>query len=52
MIIKPSRVQAGDHQQALNYIMAVGNEAKADNEEVHLLEGYAEGWHFIGEMSR
>lgn len=46
MIIDPSRIQAGDHQQALEYILAVGNDAKHENEEVTLLEGYAEGLAF------
>ena len=43
MIIDPSRIAAGDHKQALEYILAVGNTAKHENEDVTLLEGYPEG---------
>lgn len=42
MIIKPSRIKAGDHAQALAYILALGNDAKHANEEVDLLDGHPE----------
>ena len=52
MIIKPSRIQAGDHKQALEYILAVGNDAKHENEDVRLLEGHPEGLAFHCAISR
>ena len=42
MIIKPSRIKAGDHAQALAYILALGDEAKHANEQVDLLDGHPE----------
>ena len=42
MIIKPSRIKAGDHAQALAYILALGNDAKHANEQVDLLDGHPE----------
>ena len=42
MIIKPSRIRAGDHAQALAYILALGDEAKHANEQVDMLDGHPE----------
>jgi hypothetical protein len=42
LIIKPSRIKAGDHAQALAYILALGDEAKHANEQVDLLNGHPE----------
>ena len=42
MIIKPSRIKAGDHAQALAYILALGDEAKHANEQVDMLDGHPE----------
>ena len=50
MIIKPSRIQG--YVQALEYILAVGNDAKHENEDVRLLEGHPEGLAFHCAISR
>ena len=42
MIIKPSRIRAGDHAQALAYILALGDKLKYANEQVEMLEGHPE----------